>query len=445
MTHQMARTDFVHSISATGVIEAIETHTIGCPGIWTDATIVYLIPEGTRVAKGDTVCILDASEIENAYKEAVRNLEAARAEYNKTIADLNLQYLLLDAQVQTIESSAAIAQLDSSQLDFASPSQKRLIELKLEKARLEKKKIQTKLSFLKLINESELKKMASKITQAELASAEAALNLAKVQVQKHQFESESKQRIKQLELERARVAYDKIVQKTKLIDIVLKNELKIQELKLVQLESDVEEANHALTQLTIHSPLDGMMQILENRRTSQMLKVGDELYQGERFACVPDLRSMKVNTTVNESDIAKIACDQKVVVRLDAFPDKPFEGRIVEIGKLSYKKNEKSRSKVFDVVVHLDNSDTILKPGMTVRCDIQYAKLSDVLFVENDCVLRKDGDYYLFVEDKNGCKKCCVNIGPRNNQFTVIYGDVRAGQKVIPIGELDQETILASL
>jgi multidrug efflux pump subunit AcrA (membrane-fusion protein) len=281
--------------------------------------------------------------------------------------------------------------------------------------------------------------------QAELASTKAALELAQVQVEKHQFESQSKQRIKALELERARVAYDKIVQKTKLTDIILKNELKIQELKLVRLQSDVDEANQALKQLTVHSPLDGMMQLLENRQTGQMLKVGDELYQGERFACVPDLRSMKVNTTVNESDIAKIALDQKVVVRLDAFPDKPFNGRIVEIGKLSYKKDEKSRAKVFDVVVHLDKSDQILKPGMTVRCDIQYAQLKDVLFVQNDCVLKKNGDYYLFLENKDGCKKCCVTIGPRNNQYTVIYGDVVAGQKVVPIEELDQQTILARL
>ena len=172
MTHKIQKSDFVHSIAATGIIEAVKTYNITCPGIWTDATIVYLIPEGTVVAPGDTLCILKAGEIENEYKEAVKELETCRAEYNKTVADLNLQALLLESQVKIIESSAAISQLDSSWLNFASDTQKRLIELKLQKAQIEKEKIQMKLQFLKDINESELKKMESKIRQAENRAAQ---------------------------------------------------------------------------------------------------------------------------------------------------------------------------------------------------------------------------------------------------------------------------------
>ena len=43
------------------------------------------------------------------------------------------------------------------------------------------------------------------------------------------------------------------------------------------------------------------MQLLENRRTRQTVKVGDDLWQSAKLACVPDLSQMKVKSTVNET------------------------------------------------------------------------------------------------------------------------------------------------
>ena len=222
-----------------------------------------------------------------------------------------------------------------------------------------------------------------------------------------------------------------------LTQIVLENELKIQQIKIFQLKNDLKGANYALMQLTIRSPLNGMMQLLENGRTNQTVKVGDELYQGEQFACVPDLSQMKIKSTVNETDIGKIHLNQKVIVRLDAFPSIPFEGEIVEIGRLSYKKDEKSRTKVFDVVIILNKSDPILKPGMTVRCEIFTAQLEDVFYVANDCIIKENMKYYIFIEKKVNYEKCEINIGPRNNEFTVVYGDFKKGQSVIPLSEVE--------
>ena len=165
--HQVKRTKFVNKITTSGIIEANKTYTVACPGIWGNVTITYLIPEGTSVNEGDTVCIIEASELKNSYQEAVKNLETAKAEYNKSIAELNLQYLLLDSQVKTIELSTEISRLDSSKIAFTSQAHQKLIELKIEKAEIEKEKIQKKLEFLKIINTSELKKMEMKIKQAE--------------------------------------------------------------------------------------------------------------------------------------------------------------------------------------------------------------------------------------------------------------------------------------
>ncbi len=165
ITFPIEKKDFRDVVTVSGTLEAINTRSYGCPGIWTDVTIQYLIPEGTFVEDGDTLCILEAREIENEYLQAVNELENTRAEYNKSVADLKLKFLMLEAQVKTIEASTEIAKLDSLQLEFTSPSSREIIRLELKKAELERDITLKKLEFLTQINNSELQKMKLKIDQ----------------------------------------------------------------------------------------------------------------------------------------------------------------------------------------------------------------------------------------------------------------------------------------
>jgi HlyD family secretion protein len=165
ITLPVEKKDFLDVVTVSGTLEAVNTRTYGCPGIWSDVTILHLIPEGTQVEPGDTLCILECREIVNEYLLAVNELENARAEYNKSLADLNLQFLLLEAQVRSIDASTDIKKLDSLQMEFNSPSDREIIKLELEKAELERNIAQTKLKFLKQINTSELQKMKLKIDQ----------------------------------------------------------------------------------------------------------------------------------------------------------------------------------------------------------------------------------------------------------------------------------------
>jgi len=165
ITIPVEKKDFLDEINVSGTLEAVNTRTYGCPGIWSDVTILHLIPEGTQVEPGDTLCILECREIANEYLLTVNELENARVEYNKSLADLRLQFLLLDAQVKTIDASTKITRLDSLQMEFTSPSSREIIRLELEKAELERNIAQTKLEFLKQINDSELQKKKLRIEQ----------------------------------------------------------------------------------------------------------------------------------------------------------------------------------------------------------------------------------------------------------------------------------------
>ncbi len=164
---KIKKSDFISQISVGGYLEAINSVNIMCPRLFADLTIVYLIPEGTYVNKGDTVCILEAPEIQNNYENSLNDLEVAKIEYKKTYEDLQLQYLLLRSQVSSIEATTKITKLDSLQKKFVSESEKRIIELEIKKSEIEKQNLEYKLQSLKLINEAKLKKMKLKIEQSQ--------------------------------------------------------------------------------------------------------------------------------------------------------------------------------------------------------------------------------------------------------------------------------------
>ena len=74
-----------------------------------------------------------------------------------------MNFALLKAQVENNEAQTSITNLDSAQLVYLSPQQRKIKELELEKAAIEKVKFEQKLHFLEQINESELKKSKLKI------------------------------------------------------------------------------------------------------------------------------------------------------------------------------------------------------------------------------------------------------------------------------------------
>lgn len=258
----------------------------------------------------------------------------------------------------------------------------------------------------------------------------------KLEVEKYKFESERKQKIKALEFRQAQIRLNKILRKIELSRIVKKNNIKIQHIRIEKIKNNIVEANSALKQLTIRSPISGILQLNKNYRTRQLVKVGDEIWQGFDFARVPNLDKMKVESQVNEIDINKVYLGQKAIVRLDAFPEKTFHARISEIDKLSHKKSKQSDIKVFDIELMVEGSDVMLKPGMTVSCRIIYADMDEATYVATNCI-RKESDRY-FIYQKNGIDlvKYPVKLGPANDQYTVIYGDFQKGGRVVDIESL---------
>lgn len=269
-----------------------------------------------------------------------------------------------------------------------------------------------------------------KQAEAEIKSAESQLSLSQIGMERVKFESRAKKEVAELELESARMGLEKSRNKLKATERIHIEDLRIQRAKISQIESAIASAEFTIEMFTLRSPGDGMLEYRQNRRTRRKVAVGDQFWRGQPILGIPDLNQMKISSTVNENDRQKTHVGQYVAVRLDAFPKMTFKGTVNKISRVSRAEERGSQIKVFDVEIMVEGSHTVLKPGMTVRCEYLVADLDDALFVDPAGVHKERNEYVVYVKDGLGLRKVPVTLGPRNARAVVVQGDVKAGDEV---------------
>jgi HlyD family secretion protein len=270
---------------------------------------------------------------------------------------------------------------------------------------------------------------------AQFKSEQAAYDLKKLEVDRSKFDTDVKKRIKELEFQQETIKLKKVKRNLDLKPKLDDFDRRIQRIKVVQRQNELNNAKEALKLFLLKSPLDGIFQVAVNDWTDkpQMWKVGDIPYQGQILASIPDVTRMKVKTYINESDVKRVHKGMKVVVRLDALPTVPFGGSITEISKICV---AREKEKVFNVVVEIDGSDLRLKPGMTVNCEYILYESEKNMFVPNNCLLKERGHSYIFLKKGGSIRKVEVQAGPVNTNHTVITGEVKPGQKLVPFSDV---------
>lgn len=165
-TYTVGRGDFKNTLVIDGYTEPVRVTNVMCPPR-VDAIVVYLVEDGTYVEEGEVVCRLEDSDLESDYEVVQTNLENAKAEFEKLKADLQMQYALLEAQVQNNEAEAFMAAYDSLQLVYATPNQKKIKELEMQKVAIEKGKYESKLAALEVIQQSDVRKKELEIKRLQ--------------------------------------------------------------------------------------------------------------------------------------------------------------------------------------------------------------------------------------------------------------------------------------
>jgi HlyD family secretion protein len=192
-------------------------------------------------------------------------------------------------------------------------------------------------------------------------------------------------------------------------------------------------------EFTVYAPEQGMVIYNRNWR-GQKQGVGATISPWDpTVAKLPDLSKMVSKTYINEVDINTVMVDQKVEIGLDAFPEKKFTGKVIEVANVGEQKPN-TDAKVFQLLIEIHESDTTLRPGMTTSNTIISGEMEDVLFVPVE-TLHSQGDSlsYVYKKEGLGIVKQEVFLGNSNSDEVVIL-DGLAENDVVYLSDPDGMT-----
>lgn len=146
---------------------------------------------------------------------------------------------------------------------------------------------------------------------------------------------------------------------------------------LLTREAAVENAKVDLTRCSIFSPIDG---IVIDRQTDVGKTVAASFNAPTLFIIANDLTQMQIHASIAEADIGSVGVNQTVNFTVDAFPNRQFRGRVIQI-----RNSPKTESNVvtYQTIIEVRNDDQKLKPGMTANVSIVIAERPDTLRLPN--------------------------------------------------------------
>ncbi len=149
---------------------------------------------------------------------------------------------------------------------------------------------------------------------------------------------------------------------------------------VVRAEVAVENARIRMDDTDVRAPITGTI-IEKNVERGQVISSPtSDVGGGTVLLKMADLNLVQVRTLVDETDIGKIRAGLRATVRVDAYPNRPFEGEVLKIEPLAVTQQNVT---MFPVLVRIQNRDGLLRPGMNSEVEIHVGRRDGVLAVPN--------------------------------------------------------------
>jgi HlyD family secretion protein len=144
-----------------------------------------------------------------------------------------------------------------------------------------------------------------------------------------------------------------------------------------QAKAALQSAALDLQHTTIRAPVNG---IVVSRNVDVGQTVAASLQAPTLFLIAQDLTQMQVDTNVSEADIGRIAVGQTATFTVDAFPNTPFSGTVVQVRNAPI---TVQNVVTYNAVIQVGNREMRLKPGMTANVSFLIAERPRALKVPN--------------------------------------------------------------
>ena len=405
LTFEVFQSEFVATVNEAGDIESSVNVEIRCEvkSKGTAGTaILKIVPEGTRVEKGEFICQLDDSVLQD---------------------ELTLQ------KIAVAEDKASLIQAESD-LDTA----RRILQ-----------------EFENGLYAQEVAKL-----QAEVATAEEAVRRAA------EFRRHSETLSRKGYRTKTQLEADEFAEEKAKLDLELANQnLTVyrdftRDRMVAEFEAEIkkQEANVEATQYTVQlsqsrekelqrqvdacrlvAPADGMVVYANetDRRGDEtfVIEEGALIRDGQPIVRLPDPGRMQVRTKVNDSKINRVEVGDDCIVRVDTQPDQAIAGRVRKVSSFPLPRRWYQAPIEYEVFVDITEQSDLIRPGLRGKVEIFTERMSDKVQAPLSSLVRRGEDYFAFVRQGDEIESRQVQIGINNDQYVVVESGLSAGERVL--------------
>ena len=371
----------------------------------------------TQVEEGFfEVSVTATGELNAKNSVQIRGPQGMRAAgiYETTISDLI-------AEGTIVKKGSYVASLDRTE-----------IASKMSAVQTELDKIQTQLEQAKIDTTIELKGLRDDLINLSFSEKEKILKL-----EENRYEAQSIVQATQLDLERTERDFKQLENRYELKQI--QAQAKIEEIRTLQRQNQMkmDQLSALSDQFSINAPEDGMLVYARTWRSKK--EPGSRISAWDPVVAeLPDLTDMISKTFVNEVDISKIQQGQEVIVKIDAFPDSEYTGKVLKVANIG----EQLRgydAKVFEVIVQVNEVDSIMRPAMTTSVEITTDTYDQVTYIPLEALYNDSVSFVYKKEGKRIVKQEVMTGASNDTEIIIDYGLTKGEEILLTIPASDDD------
>lgn len=455
--YTVQRADLPVTITERGTLASQQETRVTCdletvPG-QSGTRILWLVPNGTEVKKGDLLVEFDAAPLRerlNTQMVTFQQVNAAKIQANsrfenqKTNNETNLASATLRVEMAELAMTMyeddeggsykiSLGDLNAKIQEAKNQISESQAALRMKAARRQGIETLFKLGYR---GKGDLDQAVHEHLQADFALAKAANSLSTAEANRKKLK-QYEYPMKLLELKGAIATAKRALSQVERDNEALLAQAEATKNAAEQsLKTETERLEKFKTQLEkckIYAPNDGLVAHSPDRTPwGRLVAEGELVTERFKILSLPDLARMQVKVAVHESVLDQTKSGLTASVRIDADPDTAYQGTVRSVAVLPTQDSGMSSDvKVYDTIVTVDDDVEHLKPGMTAIVEIHVQRLEDVISVPVQAVVQEEASTWCYVESNEGLQRRDVKLGICNDSHVEVLEGLATDERIV--------------
>lgn len=430
--------DFLISIVEGGTLQAVNEVEIRNEVEGT-ARVIYIVPEGSYVKKGDLLVELDSASAQDQVNQQLIAVEKAQFALIQAEEQLAIQQSVVDSEIRAAELKLQFAQMDLEKWIRMEADQERTkaaneITTISEKLAIEREKADWSEKLEKQGFETKANRDRDLLTvkQTELSYIMSTNAFAMLQ----QFDLKKKQRTYESAVHEAEEELKRVKHQGTRKVAQFEADVRTQKITLTLSRSKLERDQRNLAAAKIIAPQDGLVvySVSENRFSSEsLIEEGATVRNRQTLIKLPDISEMKLTVKIHESHINMISAGQPAYIVLDSMPDQRFRGYVSKVGLLPDTTSRwgNPNLKVYATEILVTDKLPDIKPGVSARAEVIITNLQNVISVPLQAVTTRQGKPVIYLAKGDQTQPVDVQVGLYNTKFIEVTSGLKEGDHIL--------------